>query len=124
MNLASSNYQTLISSPYTLAGAIADWFGMPFSSRRVRAKASAPSKGRARWLAWMPCSGARALGGTRVALLVLAVSVVGVAAGLDTCPAEGAAVVSPCAVAPPCNVSALHAGFQHTCALFSHGGVR
>ena len=58
-----------------------------------------------------------------MALVVLAASV-GVAAGLDTCPAEGAAVVSPCAVAPTCNVSALYAGGYHSCALLSHGGVR
>ena len=59
-----------------------------------------------------------------MALLVLAALVVGVAAGLDTCPAEGAAVVSPCAVALTCTVSALHVGGYHTCALLSHGGVR
>jgi len=76
----------------------------------------------------MRCSGARALGGTRLApalaLLMLAACVVGIAAGLDACPAAGAAAVSPCAVAPTCTVSALHAGMFHTCALFSHGGVR
>ena len=78
-------------------------------------------------LASMPCSGARAVGGTRVApalaLGVLA-GCVGVASGLDACPVAGAAVVSPCAVAPTCNVSALHAGAYHTCAILSHGGVR
>ena len=56
-------------------------------------------------------------------LLVLAASE-GVAAGIDACPAAGAAAVSPCAVAPTCNVSALQAGDGYTCALFSHGGVR
>jgi len=60
-----------------------------------------------------------------LALLVLATWAVGVAAGLDACPAEGAAlVVSPCVVAPACNVSAVRAGLEHTCALLSHGGVR
>ncbi|KAJ1496166.1 regulator of chromosome condensation 1/beta-lactamase-inhibitor protein II, partial [Baffinella frigidus] len=73
----------------------------------------------------MPCSGARAVGGTRVApalALVLLAAWVGVAAGLPACPAVGAAVVSPCA--PGCTVSALQTGDDHTCALFSHGGVR
>ena len=43
---------------------------------------------------------------------------------IDACPAAGDAVVSPCAVAPTCTVSALHVGYEHSCALFSHGGVR
>ncbi|KAJ1474415.1 hypothetical protein T484DRAFT_3264942 [Baffinella frigidus] len=43
---------------------------------------------------------------------------------IDACPATGAAVVSPCAVAPTCTVSAVHAGYGHTCALSSLGGVR
>ena len=79
-------------------------------------------------LASLPCSGARAVGGTRVApalalLLVLAARV-DVAAGLDACPAAGGAVVSPCAVAPTCTVSVVRAGDSHSCALVSHGGVR
>ena len=60
-----------------------------------------------------------------LALLVLAAWVVGIAAGLDVCPAEGAGlVVSPCAAAPTCTVSALYGGSFYTCALFSNGGVR
>ena len=59
-----------------------------------------------------------------MALLVLAALVVGVAAGLDACPAAGVAVVSPCVVAPTCTVSALCVGGYHSCALFAHGGVR
>jgi hypothetical protein len=43
---------------------------------------------------------------------------------IDACPAAGVAVVSPCAIAPTCTVSALHVGSVHSCALFSHGGVR
>ena len=96
-------------------------------SRCVRAQPSAPSKGCARLLASTSCSGARAVGGTRVApalaLLVLS-AWVSVAAGLEACPAAGGEVVSPCAVAPTCNVSAVGTGYRHTCALLSHGGVR
>ena len=58
-----------------------------------------------------------------MALLVLAARV-GVAAGLDACPAPGDAVVSPCAPVPTCAVSAVRVGGRHTCALLSLGGVR
>ena len=59
-----------------------------------------------------------------LALLLLAAGVMEIAAELDACPAAGLAAVSPCAVAPTCTVSAFHVGFYHSCALFSHGGVR
>ncbi|KAJ1474212.1 regulator of chromosome condensation 1/beta-lactamase-inhibitor protein II, partial [Baffinella frigidus] len=102
---------------------------MPASaSRRGEEGASlspAPSKGCARRLASMRWSGARAVGGTRVALALLALAaLVGVAAGLDACPAAGGAAVSPCAAAPACTISVVRGGEFHTCALSSLGGVR
>ncbi|KAJ1467984.1 hypothetical protein T484DRAFT_2302239 [Baffinella frigidus] len=108
-----------------VTGAMSEWVGITGPSRRVRAQPSAPSKGRTRWLASMPRPGARAVGGTCVApalVLVVLAAWVGVAAGLDECPAAHGALVSPCA--PQCTILTLQAGYGHTCALFEHGGVR
>ena len=64
------------------------------------------------------------------ALLGLALAAwVGVAAGLDACPAAGGANASSsppfrCAVATTCTVLAVRSGYAHSCALLSHGGVR